>query len=66
MDLSEHPKESRNEIIDCLCEKMKQGVGEGSVLFFEGGKVFQEVAHESDERPCEQCFDTVSRTIWKA
>jgi hypothetical protein len=64
-DLANISKEKQKEIIDYLCEKMKEEIDKGTVLFSDIVGVFQETDHGSEKEPCDQCYDTVSWTIWE-
>jgi hypothetical protein len=44
---------------------MKEEIDKGTVLFSDIVGVFQETDHGSEKEPCDQCYDTVSWTIWE-
>lgn len=56
--------EEVDEFVDYLCEKFKQDLKEGTVIMDDLIKCFQYDETEYDDYSCEQCGDTVSRTIW--
>lgn len=57
--------EEIDELVDYLCTKFKAELRDGTVALDNLIKCFQEDDHEYDDYSCDQCGDTVSRTIWK-
>jgi hypothetical protein len=57
--------EEVDEFVDYLCKKFKTELKEGTVILDDLIKCFQSDRNETDEHDCEQCGDTVSRTVWE-
>ena len=53
-----------DEFIDYLLVKVKEGIKNQEISIDSLIRAFQYDDWESDDEPCEQCFDTVHRTIW--
>lgn len=64
-DVEDLSKETKSEIVDYLCAKIKKGVEEGSIPLSDIVGVLPETDYGSDKEPCSQCFDTVSWTVWE-
>lgn len=64
-DINDIPKEKQKEIIDYLCEKMKEGIENGTVQLSDIVRSFQTSDWGSDKEPCDQCGDTVHWDIWE-
>lgn len=57
--------ETKSEVVDYLCAKIKQGVEDGAIELSDVVRVFPETDYGTDKEPCSQCFDTVSWTVWE-
>jgi hypothetical protein len=44
---------------------MKEGLEDGTVMFSDIVRAFQTSDHGSDNKPCDQCGDTVYWDIWE-
>lgn len=64
-DINDIPKEKQKEIIDYLCEKMKEGLDAGTVLFSDIVRAFQTSDHGMEKEDCSQCGDRVYWDIWE-
>jgi hypothetical protein len=64
-NIEDIPKVELNKIVDYLCEKMKEGLDDGTVVFSDIVNVFQYSDYGSDEHSCETCGDTVHWCIWE-
>jgi hypothetical protein len=64
-EIGDIPKEKLKEIINYLCEKMKEGIDDGTVHFPDIVRSFQTSDWGSDKERCDQCGDTVSWEIWE-
>lgn len=64
-EIGDIPKEKLKEIIDYLCEKMKEGIDDGTVQFSDIVRSFQTSDWGSDKKACDQCGDTVHWDIWE-
>lgn len=64
-DLNDISKDEQKEIVDYLCEKMKEGLDDGTVLFSDIVRAFQTSDHGWEESSCSQCGDRVYWDIWK-
>lgn len=53
-----------DELVDYLCEKLKEGLKESTVNLEDLIKCLQPDDWEYDSDSCESCGDTVTRTIW--
>ena len=53
-----------DEMLNYLFEKIKEGIGEQTILLENVIHLFQYDDYESDPVQCTQCFDTVSTTTW--
>jgi hypothetical protein len=53
-----------NEMLDYLFLKLKEGIGEQTILLGDVVKLFQYDDYEYDDHVCETCGDTVSTTTW--
>ena len=62
--ISEISNEELGKILDYLFVKVKEGVGENTILFTDVVKLFQPDDWEHDPEPCGQCGDTVSSETW--
>lgn len=54
-----------DDLVDYLCAKFKSELRESTVQLDDLIKCFQPENTEYDDYSCDQCGDTVSRTIWK-
>ena len=61
---SELSKEEYDEMLNYLFEKIKEGIGEQTILLEDVIHLFQYDEYEHDPEQCSQCFDTVSVTTW--
>jgi hypothetical protein len=61
---SEIPKPEYDEMLNYLLEKIKEGIGEQTILLEEVVRLFQYDDYEHDPHVCDQCGDTVSTTTW--
>jgi hypothetical protein len=61
---SELSKSEYEEMLNYLLEKIKEGIGEQTILLEEVIHLFQYDDYEHDPAVCEQCGDTVSTTTW--
>lgn len=64
-DLNDISKDEQKEIVDYLCEKMKEGLDNGTVLFSDIVRAFQTSDHGMEESSCDQCGDRVYWDIWE-
>lgn len=64
-DINDISKEERNEIIDYLCEKMKERVEDHTMQLPDIVRSFQVDEWGSDKESCDQCGDIVSWDIWE-
>jgi hypothetical protein len=64
-DLNDIAKDEQKEIVGYLCQKMKEGLEDGTVLFSDIVRAFQTSDHGSDDEPCDQCGDTVYWDVWE-
>jgi hypothetical protein len=62
--ISEIPKEELDKILDYLFVKIKEGIGENSILFENVVSLFQYDEYEHDDYRCESCGDHRSSTTW--
>ena len=53
-----------DEMLNYLFEKIKEGIGEQTILLENVIHLFQYDDYEYDPTVCEQCGDTVSTTTW--
>lgn len=60
-DLSERQK---TDFIDYLLQKLREGVADNTVSINTLIQAFQFDEYHYDRESCDQCGDTVSRTIW--
>jgi hypothetical protein len=51
-------------MLNYLLEKIKEGIGEQTILLEEVVRLFQYDDYEHDPHVCDQCGDTVSTTTW--
>jgi len=58
-------KEEHEEFIDYLLKKLKEGIYDNTISLDSVIKNFQYSDWEHDSRSCDQCGDTVDKTIWK-
>jgi hypothetical protein len=63
-DINDMKPEERNVFIDTLLAKLKAGILENAVSIDSVIKCFNYDDYEHDANVCDQCGDTVSRTIW--
>lgn len=64
-DINDIPKEKLKEIIDYLCEKMKEGLDDGTILFPNIVRTFQTSDHGMAKEACDQCGDRIYWDIWE-
>ena len=64
-DLNDISKDEQKEIVDYLCEKMKEGLDNGTVLFSDIVRTFQTSDHGMEKEACEQCGDWVFWDVWE-
>jgi len=62
--LSELSEQERDEILEYLFLKIKEGISESTILLENVVQLFQYDDYEHDPEPCGQCFDTVAVTTW--
>jgi hypothetical protein len=53
-----------DEMLNYLFEKIKEGIGEQTILLEDVIHLFQYDDYEHDPHVCEQCGDSVSTTTW--
>jgi hypothetical protein len=53
-----------DEMLNYLFEKIKEGIGEQTILLENVIHLFQYDDYEHDPHVCEQCGDSVSTTTW--
>lgn len=58
------PEEDENELVDYLLLKVKEGISESTIDLNQLIGLFQYDECEHDDYACEQCGDTVTRTIY--
>lgn len=58
-------EKEKDDFIDYLLLKLKEGVKEGCIDIDTLVKHFEEDSIEHDDYVCEDCGDTVTRYIWK-
>jgi hypothetical protein len=56
--------DEENELVDYLLIKVKEGISESTIGLNELIGLFQYDESEYDDHACDQCGDTVSRTIY--
>jgi uncharacterized UBP type Zn finger protein len=61
---SELSNQEYDEMLNYLLEKIKEGIGEQTILLEEVVRLFQYDDYEHDPHVCDQCGDTVSTTTW--
>jgi uncharacterized UBP type Zn finger protein len=61
---SELSNQEYDEMLNYLLEKIKEGIGEQTILLEDVIRLFQYDDYEYDPTVCEQCGDTVSTTTW--
>jgi hypothetical protein len=61
---SEMSKLEYDEMLNYLLEKIKEGIGEQTILLEDVVRLFQYDDYEYDPHVCDQCGDTVSTTTW--
>ena len=64
-DVVDVPKEKQKEIVDYLCEKMKEGIQNDTIQLKDVVSVFQATDWGSENEQCDQCYDTVHWDIWE-
>jgi len=57
-------EEEENELVDYLLVKVKEGITNSTISLNALIGLFQYDDYETDEYSCEQCGDSVSRTIY--
>jgi len=57
--------EERNELLDYLLVKLKEGILENTISLRTVIECFQYDDYSYDSNPCEQCGDTISETFWQ-
>jgi len=62
--ISEISNEEIDKILNYLFIKISEGIKNNTILFTDVVKLFQPDDWEYDDYVCEQCGDTVSKTIW--
>lgn len=63
-EFSELSNQEYDEMLEYLFVKIKEGIGEQTILLEEVIKLFQYDDYEYDPYICEQCGDSVSTTTW--
>jgi hypothetical protein len=53
-----------DEMLNYLLQKIKEGIGEQTILLEEIVRIFQYDDYEHDPHVCDQCGDSVSTTTW--
>lgn len=61
---SELSTQEYDEMLNYLLEKIKEGIGEQTILLEDVVRLFQYDDYEYDPHVCDQCGDTVSTTTW--
>jgi uncharacterized UBP type Zn finger protein len=61
---SELSEQEYNEMLNYLFEKIKEGIGEQTILLEDVIHLFQYDYYDHDPTICEQCGDTVTVTTW--
>jgi hypothetical protein len=64
-ELNDISKDEQKEIVNYLCEKMKEGLDDGTVLFSDIVRVFQTSDHGMEKESCDQCGDCVYWDVWE-
>ena len=62
--LSDIAENDKDEILEYLFLKIKEGIKENAIQFQNVVQLFQYDDYEYDDHVCGQCGDTVSTTIW--
>lgn len=62
--LSEISEQEKDEILDYLFIKVKEGIKDNTILFENIVGLFQYDGYEHDPEQCSSCYDTVSWTTW--
>jgi hypothetical protein len=62
--LSELSEQERDEILEYLFLKIKEGINEQTILLENVVQLFQYDDYEYDPTICESCGDSTSSTIW--
>ena len=61
---SELSNQEYEEMLNYLLGKIKEGIGEQTILLEEVVRLFQYDDYEHDPHVCDQCGDSVSTTTW--
>jgi hypothetical protein len=64
-ELNDISKDKQKEIVDYLCEKMKEGLDDGTVMFSDIVRAFQTSDYGMEESSCDQCGDRIHWDIWE-
>lgn len=64
-DLNDISKDEQKKIVDYLCDKMKEGLDNGTVMFSDIVRAFQTSDHGMEKEACDQCGDTVHWDVWE-
>lgn len=64
-DIDDISKEEVNEIIDYLCQKMKEKVEDHTMQLQDIVRSFIPDEYGGDKEPCDQCGDKVHWEIWE-
>lgn len=64
-DITDISKEKQKEIVDYLCEKMKERIDTDSIQLQDIVRSFQVDEWGSDKEFCDQCGDRVTWSIWE-
>ena len=61
---SELSEQEYNDMLNYLFQKIKEGIGEQTILLENVIHLFQYDDYEHDPHVCDQCGDSVSTTTW--
>lgn len=64
-ELKNVSKDEQKKIVDYLCEKMKEGLDDGTILFPDIVRAFQTSDHGMAKEACDQCGDRIYWDIWE-
>jgi hypothetical protein len=64
-EIQDVPREKQKEIVDYLCEQIKDGFANGSMSVLDIVKTFQVHYNGMEKESCDQCGDRVYWDIWE-
>jgi hypothetical protein len=64
-EIQDVPREKQKEIVDYLCEQIKDGFANGSMSVLDIVKTFEVHYDGIEKNSCETCGDRVSWDIWE-